>query len=170
MHYQQWREEVGRWGVGHSRATILRNAPTSASHSFLSLSFLFLFFLLSLFLSFPYFFSCLFLWLSCFLNEMFPSRGTWVSQLVKRPTSAQIMISWFVGSSPTSGSSCSVLTAWSLDPASDSVSPFLFAPLLLMLCLCLSDILIKHKTKIKKKKKNFPFPPYYSGVVSIAWD
>ena len=35
------------------------------------------------------------------------------------------MISWFVGSSPTSGS---VLTAQSLDPASDSVSSPLSAP------------------------------------------
>ena len=38
-------------------------------------------------------------------------RGAWVAQLVKRPTSAQVMISQFVGSSPTSGS---VLTTWSL--------------------------------------------------------
>ena len=47
-------------------------------------------------------------------------RGAWVAQLVKLPTSAQVMISQFVGSSPASGS---VLTAWSLEPASDSVSP-----------------------------------------------
>ena len=39
--------------------------------------------------------------------------------LVKRLTSAQVMISWFVSSSPMSGS---VLTAQSLEPASDSVS------------------------------------------------
>ena len=30
--------------------------------------------------------------------------GPWVAQLVKRPTPAQVMISWFVGSSPASGS------------------------------------------------------------------
>ena len=42
--------------------------------------------------------------------------------MVKRLTSAQVMISWFVSSSPTSGS---VLTAGSLEPASDSVSPSL---------------------------------------------
>ena len=43
---------------------------------------------------------------------------------------AQVMISRFVGSSPTSGS---VPTARSLEPASDSVSPSLSAPPLLML-------------------------------------
>ena len=40
-------------------------------------------------------------------------------------TSAQVMISQFVSSSPASGS---VLTAQSLEPASDSVSPSLSAP------------------------------------------
>ena len=63
------------------------------------------------------------------------SGGTRVAQSVKRPTSAQVMISWFVSSSPASGS---VLTAWSLEPASDSVSPPLSAPPLLMLCVSLS--------------------------------
>ena len=62
--------------------------------------------------------------------------GTWVAQLVKRPTSAQVMISQFVGSSPASGS---VLTAHSLEPASDSVSPSLSAPPPFMLCLSLSQ-------------------------------
>ena len=52
-------------------------------------------------------------------------RGAWVAQLAKRLTSAQVMISQFVSSSPTSGS---VLRAWSLKPASDSVSPSLSAP------------------------------------------
>ena len=51
--------------------------------------------------------------------------GAWVAQLVKRPTSAQVMISWFVTSSPELGS---VLTAQSLEPALDSVSPSLCAP------------------------------------------
>ena len=41
-------------------------------------------------------------------------RGAWVAQSVKWPTSAQVMISPFVSSSPASGS---VLTAWSLEPA-----------------------------------------------------
>ena len=63
------------------------------------------------------------------------SRATWVAQLVKRPISAQVMIYWFVSSSPTLGS---VLTVQSLEPASDSVSPCLSAPPQLVLCLCLS--------------------------------
>ena len=50
--------------------------------------------------------------------------GAWVAQWVKRPTSAQVMISQVVGSSPTSGS---VLIAQSLEPASESVSPSLSA-------------------------------------------
>ena len=48
--------------------------------------------------------------------------GAWLAQLVKRWTWAQVTISWFMGSSPMSGS---VLTALSLEPASDSVSPSL---------------------------------------------
>ena len=48
------------------------------------------------------------------------SRGIWVAQSVKRLTSAQVMMSRFVGSSPALGS---VLTAQSLESASVSVSP-----------------------------------------------
>ena len=72
-------------------------------------------------------------------------KGTWVAQLVKWPTSAQVMISQFVSSSPTPGS---VLTAQSLEPALDSVSPSLFvsvsplpsciSPLQITLCLSFS--------------------------------
>ena len=51
--------------------------------------------------------------------------GAWVAQSVKRPTSAQVTISHSVSSSPASGS---VLTAQSLEPVSDSVSPSLSAP------------------------------------------
>ena len=64
---------------------------------------------------------------------------------VKRPTSVQVMISQFVGLSPVSGS---MLTARSLEPASDSVC------VCLSLCpspahtLCLSF----SKTNIKKIK------------------
>ena len=43
----------------------------------------------------------------------------WVAQSVKHLTLAQVMTPWFVGSNPTSGS---VLTAQSLEPASDSAS------------------------------------------------
>ena len=59
-----------------------------------------------------------------------------MAQPVEHPTSAQVTISQSVGSSPTSGS---VLMAQSLEPASDSVSPSLSAPPLLMLCLSLSQ-------------------------------
>ena len=63
-------------------------------------------------------------------------RGTWVAQLVKlSPTLALVMISQLMSLSPASGS---VLTAQNLEPASDSVSPSLSAPSLLMLCLSLS--------------------------------
>ena len=49
--------------------------------------------------------------------------GAWGAQAVKRLTSAQVMISVFLSSSLMSGS---VLTAPSLDPIPDAVSPFLF--------------------------------------------
>ena len=52
-------------------------------------------------------------------------RGAWVAQSVKQPTVAQVMISWSVSSSSASGS---VLTAQSLEPVSDSVSPSLSDP------------------------------------------
>ena len=61
-------------------------------------------------------------------------RGPWVAQSVERPTSAQVMISRFVGSSPASGSG---LTARGLEPPSDSVSPSLSAPPPLTPCLTL---------------------------------
>ena len=49
-------------------------------------------------------------------------RGAWVAQPVKRLASAQVMISWFVSLSPESDSG---LTAQSLEPAWDSMSPSL---------------------------------------------
>ena len=58
-----------------------------------------------------------------------------MAQSVGRPTSAQVMISRSVGSSPASGS---VLTAQSLEPVSNPVSPSLSAPPPLSLCLTLS--------------------------------
>ena len=63
-------------------------------------------------------------------------RGAWVAQSVKRPTSAPVMISRSVSSSPALGS---VLTVQSLEPVSDSVSPSLSAPPPFMLCLSLSQ-------------------------------
>ena len=68
--------------------------------------------------------------------KIIKKRGAWVAQSVKRPTSAQVMISRSVSSSPASGS---VLTAQSLEPVSDSVSPSLSAPPPFMLCLSLSQ-------------------------------
>ena len=62
--------------------------------------------------------------------------GAWVAQSVKRPTSAQVTISRFVGSSPASGSG---LTARSLEPDSDSVPLSLSDPPPFMLCLSLSQ-------------------------------
>ena len=60
-----------------------------------------------------------------------------MTQSVERPTPTQVLISWFVGSSSASGP---VLTAQSLAPASDSVSPSLSAHPQLVLCMsvCLS--------------------------------
>ena len=76
--------------------------------------------------------------------------GTRVAQWVERPTSAQVMISQLTSSSPASGS---VRTARSLEPASDSVSPSLSAPLPLTLCLlkinkCLKKIFLSLKSRI----------------------
>ena len=61
---------------------------------------------------------------------------------VKHPTSAQVMISRFMGSSLASGS---VLTAQSLEPASESMSPSLAAPPWLALSLSLSLSKIKEQ-------------------------
>ena len=60
-------------------------------------------------------------------------RGAWVAQSAEPPTLAQVMISWFVSWSPASGS---VLTAQSLEPASDSVTPLCPFP---TRTLCLSQ-------------------------------
>ena len=56
--------------------------------------------------------------------------GAWVGQSVKCPTLAQVMISWFVSSSPTLGS---VLRAQYLVPDSDSVCVGVSLPPPLML-------------------------------------
>ena len=56
--------------------------------------------------------------------------GAWVAQSLECPTSAQVMISLFMGLSPASGS---MLTAQSLEP--DLVSPSFSAPTPLVLCL-----------------------------------
>ena len=79
-------------------------------------------------------------------------RGAWVAQSVKPPASAPVMISWFVGSSPASGS---VLTAQSLEPASDSVSPSLSAPPLLVGSLSLKNKQTFKKINKKKERNEF---------------
>ena len=62
----------------------------------------------------------------------------WVAQSVKRLTLAPFLISQFMGPSPMSGS---VLTAQSLEPALDFVSPSLSAlPYLCSASLSLSKI------------------------------
>ena len=53
-------------------------------------------------------------------------QDAWVAQPAKRLTSAQVMISQLVSLSPASGSG---LTAQSLEPALDCVSPSLSLPL-----------------------------------------
>ena len=58
-----------------------------------------------------------------------------MAQSVKPLTSAQVTISWFMSSSPALA--C-VLTAQSLELASDSVCVFLSAPPSLALCFSLS--------------------------------
>ena len=50
------------------------------------------------------------------------TRGAWVAQSVKHPTSTQVTISWSGSSSPASGSG---LMAQNLEPVSHSVSPSL---------------------------------------------
>ena len=71
-----------------------------------------------------------------------------MAQSIERQTSAQVIISWFVGSSPASGS---VLTTPSLEPASDSVSPSLS----LSLSLCTSPTRTLSLLKVNKHFKKF---------------
>ena len=82
--------------------------------------------------------------LSC--NQELDPWGTQVAQLVKCPTLVQVMISRFVGLSPVLGS---VLTAQSLEPAPESVSPSFSAPPLLV---CVTRSLSKRNTKRILKK------------------
>ena len=81
--------------------------------------------------------------------------GAWVAQSVKHLVSAQVMISRFVSLSPALGS---VLTAQSLEPVSDSVSPSLTAPLL-TLCLCVSLPPFQNQINVKTflKMKDYVF-------------
>ena len=74
-------------------------------------------------------------------------RGAWVAHSVKRPASTQVMISQFVGSSLGLGS---MLTAPSLGPALDSLSPSLSLPLPCLYSLSLFHSLSFSLSKIKK--------------------
>ena len=78
-----------------------------------------------------------------------------MAQSVERLTSAQVVISRFVSLSPVLGS---VLTAQSLELASDSVSPALSAPSLFTLSLSVSKmnkyLKIFYKNKEKKQQNN----------------
>ena len=82
-----------------------------------------------------------------------------MAQLVKCPTSAQDMISQFVSSSPASGS---VLTARSLEPAVDSVSPSLCPSPVCAVSLSLSLSKI-----INTKKKCFRVSHHGHGTVPL---
>ena len=76
-----------------------------------------------------------------------------MAQSVKCLTSARVVISRFVSSSPASGS---MLTAGSLEPASDSVTPSLSAPPpARTLSLSLPKINKTLKKKLKKKVGSF---------------
>ena len=69
-----------------------------------------------------------------------------MAQSVKRPTSAQGMISWFMSSNLASGSA---LIAQSLESFLDSVSPSPSAPPLLILILSLPPLKIDKTLKKK---------------------
>ena len=75
-----------------------------------------------------------------------------MAQSVRRPTSAQVMITRLISSSPASGS---VLTAQSLDAASDSVS----------LSLCPSPTHVLSLSKVNKhlKPEGMGYSPLQGG-------
>ena len=54
----------------------------------------------------------------CAISKTMGNQGAWVAESVKPPTLAQVIILWFMSSSPASGS---VLTAQSLEPDRKSV-------------------------------------------------
>ena len=81
-------------------------------------------------------------WFSNLKGVIKKLRGAWVAQSVKRLASAQVMISQSVSSSPTSGF---VLTAQSLEPASDCVP--------LSLCPSLTHALSPFLSRINKTLK-----------------
>ena len=87
-----------------------------------------------------------------------------MAQSVKRPNSAQVMISRFVSSSPALGS---VLTAQSLEPVSDSVSPFLSLPAPSPLVLCVSLFLSSSRSVIQPRHSDFMLSASVSQVGAL---
>ena len=79
-----------------------------------------------------------------------PGRGAWVAQSAERPTSAQVVSSWFVSSSPASGLLLSAQTPLRILCL---LSLSLSAPSLLTLSLS------KINKTLKKKKKKKRRPP-----------
>ena len=79
------------------------------------------------------------------------NRGAWAAQSVKHPTSAQVMISPFVSSSPASGS---VLTARNLEPALDSVCRSLSAPPPLCACSPSPSLSLSLSLSLSQKQVN----------------
>ena len=75
-------------------------------------------------------------------------RGAWEAQLVKHPTSAQVMISQFVSLSPASGS---VLTARSLEPGAWSLLWILCLPLSLSQRVSLPSCALSLSFSLKNK-------------------
>ena len=88
---------------------------------------------------------CPFLFYPCFF-ERICVWGAWVAPSATCPTLVQVMISWLVSSSPVSGSG---LTAGSLEPTLDSLSPSLSLPLP---CSCFLSLSLSQK---KYEKKSF---------------
>ena len=82
-----------------------------------------------------------------------------MAQLVKPPTSAQVVISQFVSLSPPSGS---VLTAQSLEPASEAVSHSLSPSSAHALSLSVSKL---NKKTFKKMKTSEPVSPSVHGKI-----
>ena len=89
-----------------------------------------------------------FQWLSGHHQKQISYWGAWVAQLVKRPISAQVMISQLMGSSPTLGSLFSAKPV--LDPLS-ALSPLPWS-------LSLSKINIKKKRKKQLIYTDLLFP------------
>ena len=102
------------------------------------------------------------LWHGEFAFKNVVSRGTWVTQSVTCLTLAQVMISQFVSSGPMSGS---VLTAQSLKPALDSMSPSLCPSF--THALSLSQKLIHVKIKKNVVSQSIQFLYYNPHVFNI---